>query len=99
MERNNKSPHILNTSSNLFGLCFVVLTSLKALKLDKNTYVDELTVVSMFLFLASCMLSFLSIRSKTNRSEQYERIADNIFLGGLVSLFITTLFIMFNVIS
>lgn len=28
-----KSPHILNASSNLLGLCFVVLTSLKIMKL------------------------------------------------------------------
>jgi hypothetical protein len=35
-KRNNKSPHILNASSNLLGICFVVLTSLKVLNISKN---------------------------------------------------------------
>ncbi len=94
MEENKKSPHILNTSSNLFGLCFVVFTSLKALRLDKDTLLDEFTVVSMFLFLSSCILSFLAIRSTTQRSLFYEKIADYIFLTGLLALFITTVTIM-----
>ena len=58
-EPNQKSAHILNTSATLFGLCFVVLTSLKALKIDKDTLMDECTTCSMFLFMTSCFLSFL----------------------------------------
>ncbi|WP_431198565.1 hypothetical protein ACRQ5D_28840 [Mucilaginibacter sp. P25] len=41
MTRNDKSPHILNAASNLLGLCFVVLTSLKFLKMSDRTYIDE----------------------------------------------------------
>jgi len=33
---NQKAPHILNASSNLLGICFVVLTSLKLLNLAKT---------------------------------------------------------------
>lgn len=96
---NSKSPHILNTSSNLFGLCFVVFISLKALKLSDQSLVDECTALSMFLFISSCLLSFLSIRSKTKRSLVYEKIADYVFLGGLLTLFVTTIFVVFNVIQ
>ena len=97
MERKNTSPHILNTSATLFGLCYVVLTSLKALKLDGETTIDEFTASSMFLFMLSCLFSFLSIRSNTKKV-LLEKIADYIFLTGLLVLFGTTLFIMFHVI-
>jgi hypothetical protein len=97
-EVNNKSSHILNTSATLFGLCYVVFTSLKTLKLDSNTLIDEFTAVSMVLFMISCLLSFLSIRSN-RKSVYFERIADYAFLAGLFTLFIITIFIVFNVVQ
>ena len=97
-EVNGKSSHILSTSATLFGLCYVVFTSLKSLKLDKNTLIDEFTAVSMVLFMISCLLSFLSIRSN-RKSVYFERIADYAFLAGLFTLFIITIFIVFNVVQ
>lgn len=55
---NAKAQHILSTSANLFGLCFVVFTYLKANKLDSATYMDECTAFSMCMFIMSCFLSF-----------------------------------------
>ena len=98
IEKNNTSPHILNTASNLFGICFIVLTSLKILKMQGETLVDEFTTGAMILFMMSCILSFLSIRSKRNSSLYYETLAEILFLIGLFCLFATTLFITFNVI-
>ena len=95
-QKNNRAPHILNASSNLLGLCFVVLTSLKILKFSNTTLIDELTIVATILFMTSCCLSFLSIRGNTTR---YENTADITFLLGLVILFITTLLFSFNIIS
>ena len=40
---NNKSEHILNTSSNLLGFCLVVLTSPKISKYSATSIIDELT--------------------------------------------------------
>ncbi len=98
-EKKNTSPHILNVSSNLLGICFIVLTSLKFLKLQEKTLVDEFTIVAMFLFIIATILSFLSIRSKKDiHRRKLENIADFSFLIGLVSLFATTLLITFNFI-
>lgn len=96
-ETSGKSAHILNSSATLFGLCFVVFTSLKALKLDKDTLIDESTAGTMLLFMTSCLLSFLSIRSK-KRSALYEKIADYVFVTGLFTLTGLTLSITFNVV-
>lgn len=96
-EPNPKSPHILNASSNLLGLCFVVLTSLKLLNISHRTIIDELTGCAIVLFMASCFLSFLSIRgSRVGR--RAETAADYLFLTGIILLFLTTLLFSFNII-
>lgn len=98
-QQNEKSPHILNASSNLLGICFIVLTSLKVLDKSEKTVIDEVTVVAIILFMASCVFSFLSIRRNNKTSELSEKIADIIFLAGLSLLFITTLLFSFNIIK
>jgi predicted membrane channel-forming protein YqfA (hemolysin III family) len=99
MEKSNKSPHILTTSATLFGLCYVVFSSLHALKLEKETLIDEFTSASMFLFLISCIFSFLSIRSNTVRAGLYDKIADYTFLVGLLALFVTTLLLALHIVK
>jgi hypothetical protein len=96
---NNKSSHILTTSSNLLGICFIVLTSLKLLNLDGKTLIDEFTAVAIFLFMFSSVLSFLSLRNENRKGEQLEKIADIIFLLGLFSLFIITMFVTFDIVK
>ena len=96
-DENPKSSHILNASSNLLGLCFVVLTSLKLLNISHRTIIDELTGCAIVLFMGSCFLSFLSIRGSRN-SHRFETIADYMFLTGIILLFVTTLLFSFNVI-
>ncbi|MDB5207703.1 MAG: hypothetical protein JWR72_2778 [Flavisolibacter sp.] len=95
---NNKSPHILNASSNLLGLCFVVLTSLKLLQVAHKTIIDELTLAATILFMSSCLLSFLSIRG-TIKSGRYEEVADYLFIGGILVLFLTTILFSLNAIT
>jgi hypothetical protein len=97
--KEDKSPHILNASSNLLGLCFVVLTSLKLLNISHRTVIDELTTVAIILFMASCMLSFLSIRGNISKSGKFENIADYLFITGICLIFLTTIFFSFNIIK
>jgi surface polysaccharide O-acyltransferase-like enzyme len=99
MAVNNKSPHILNASSNLLGLCFVVLTSLKFLNLSQRTYIDETVTIALVFFMLSCILSFLSIRGNLKAGGRWEAIADYLFLSGMIVLFLTALLILFNVIA
>ncbi len=97
--QNDKSPHILNASSNLLGLCFIVLTSLKLFNVSQKTFIDELTSLAIILFMASCILSFLSIRGNIKRSGRLENIADYLFLAGIILLFVTTILFSLNIIK
>ncbi|MBC7829003.1 MAG: hypothetical protein H7122_14735 [Chitinophagaceae bacterium] len=98
-DRKDNSPHILNTSSTLLGLCFIVLTSLKVTNRTEATIIDELTAVAILMFMTSSFLSFQSMRSQKTPSVLYEKIADFIFLAGLFFLFVTTVLIIFNIIK
>ena len=95
----NRSPHILNTSANLLGLCFIVLTSIKVSKMEHATIIDETTALAIVLFMTSCIFSFLAMRNDTAQSVKLERLADVLFLAGLIVLFITTMLIALNIVN
>jgi len=76
--KKNISRHILPTSSNLLGLCFVILTFIKLSRIANETIIDESIGSLIFLFLVSSVMSYISMRSK-RKSELYEKIADFIF--------------------
>lgn len=94
-----KNVHVMNVSSNLMAICFVVLTSLKILGKSNQTIIDEIAVIAIVLFMTSCCTSFLSIKIKSTRRPLLENIADVVFLSGLALLFVTTLLFAFNVID
>jgi hypothetical protein len=97
MSANNKSPHILNTSANMLGLCLIVLTSLKISDYREKSIIDEMTGIASLLLMFSSLFSFLSLRAKKIiLSAKYENAADYIFLTALLSLFIVIVLITFN---
>jgi hypothetical protein len=98
-DNSNRSPHILNTSANLLGFCLIVLTSVKVSKLNESSIIDEGAALAIILFISSCLSSFLAMRNTGSRSLKMERIADILFLFGLITLFITTILIAFNIIK
>lgn len=95
----NRTPHILNTSATLLGLCFIVLTSLKVAKMSDSTIIDETTALAIILFMTACILSFLSMKRRGPVNYRLERTADIIFLLGLLVLFLTTMMVTFNIIK
>jgi hypothetical protein len=100
MSKDRKSPHILNTSTNLLGFCLIVLTSIKVAGFNHVTVIDDITGVAAILLMASCLLSFLSLRSsKQEWSEKLETVADYIFLSALVCISITIIFVSFNLLK
>ncbi|AXY75473.1 hypothetical protein D3H65_16460 [Paraflavitalea soli] len=94
-----KSPHILNTSSNLLGFCLIVLTSIKISKTGSATIIDDITGMAAILLVISCILSFLSMRSKEEvRSERMESAADIVFLVALIFIALTIILVSFNLL-
>ncbi len=82
-----KQPHILNASSNLVGICFVLITGLKLTGASEGTLADEISLLAALAFVGSCVLSYVSMRTERN-TVRYERAADYLFLSGLFALLI-----------
>ena len=97
-KRNTNSHHILNTSANLLGLCFIVLTSIDIRNLNGASIIDEVTAFAIFNFMSSCLLSFLSMKRNNRLGEKFEYYADILFFIGLFSLSVTAVLITLNVI-
>jgi hypothetical protein len=87
---NGKPPHILNASSNLLGICFIIITGLRLTNLHSTTLADEVSLFAALNFLSACVLSYLSIRIE-KETVRLERWADYLFLVGMISLFIAIL--------
>lgn len=99
-QEHQKSPHILNAASNLTGICFILITSLRIFSnRGERTIIDEAAALAILFFMTSCILSFLSMRSSGTRSNTLETYADYVFLSGLGLLFVVTLLFVFNVIQ
>jgi len=97
-EKKNISRHILPTSANLLGLCFVILSFIKLWARGRvETVIDEFLGVAVILFLISSILSYASMRSK-GKTEFIEKMADIIFLGGLIFLSLISVILVFEVI-
>ncbi|MDD5586117.1 MAG: hypothetical protein PHY92_04055 [Alphaproteobacteria bacterium] len=86
-----KETHILNASSNLLGICFILIAGMKLTNTGENTLADEISIASSLCFLASCILSYLSIRTEKSTGP-FEKGADYLFILGIFSLFIAVLF-------
>jgi len=83
----------------MLGLCFIVITSLKVNHKTAGTVIDEVSAVAIVLFMASSLLSFLSMRSTKASFARYEKMADILFLVGLSLLFVVTLLIVFDIVK
>ena len=95
---NNTSPHILSTATNLLGFCLFVITSLHFSNYAEASIVDEFTSVIAMLLVFSCLFSFVSIRTKSEkREEQMERIADYLFATSLIGILTIVFLIVFQI--
>ena len=95
-DRKNISKHILPASSNLLGICFLILTLKKLWKANGVIqFVDKLDAVVILIFLTASFLSYASMRA-ARRGDLYEKAADIVFLTGLVLLSVIAVITVFE---
>ena len=82
-----KNQHILNASSNLLGICFVIITALRVTALNHQTYADEISLVAAISLLGACVFSYVSMRVERH-AVTCEWWADHTFLIGVFLLFV-----------
>jgi hypothetical protein len=96
---NNTSQHVLNGSTNLLGICFVVYTVMQATGAASRSYIDELTALGAVFFVVSCFLSFLSLRSRVlERKAKFESVADYVFMSGISVVFAIVVLVSLSIV-
>lgn len=94
-----RAPHILNTSSNLLGFTFLILTSTRVVGLPSYSPVPKIAAGCVAIFAISSFLSYMSILSRSlRRSRQYEHAASYIFFLGQLLLTIGAMLLSANFI-
>jgi hypothetical protein len=80
---NGLSAHILPTSATMIGVCLTTLyISLLGPGGTRRVVVDKLMAVDGLVFLASAVLSFISMRSR-HSAVHFEGYAEMVFIAGL----------------
>ncbi len=85
----NISSQIFNTSAQMIGVCLTVIGIFALVSHLKNitTFADELVAIDAGVFVCSCGLSYLAMRTKdTRRRYLLEKRADAVFLIGLLMM-------------
>jgi hypothetical protein len=81
----HRPPHILNASTNLLGICFVIVTGLRLASADARSWADEIVWLAALLLFTSAVSAYLAIRNQGIRKWQVA-LADWTFLGGISAL-------------
>lgn len=81
----SRQPHILNASTNLLGICFVIITGLKLTNANSLSWADEITWSASVFFISSILLSYLALRHD-GQSRWREQWAERTFLFGVAGL-------------
>lgn len=88
--------HIFTASAAMVGVCLTVIGILRVvISLRKEDLIgDDLLAVNSMLYLASCLLSYWALRTRSSRrNHRLEHTADGIFLIALVFTAINAAFI------
>ena len=95
---NDLSHHILPNSATMVGVCIMVISIVKSMAPGLASYlIDKALAIDSLLFMISALLSFSSIRLK-HSTERLERLAEIIFLLGLVSMTLITVIFSFEIV-
>ena len=89
MRNNNLSDHILYVSATMVGVCMTMLSIIQLIpKGTVSRWVDDFLALDSMIFLVSTLLSYWALRHELV-SEKYERVADLVFMGGMILLVMT----------
>jgi len=91
------SHHILAASATLLGISFAIVSLIGAMGHADKTLADEFALLSLTLFLGSCIFAYGSMRSRRQLAA-FGKISEALFIAGLVSLCLLSALISFNVI-
>jgi multisubunit Na+/H+ antiporter MnhF subunit len=100
-ERRELSEYIFSVSAGMVGVWITVIGLFRVVSrsVHVDSIADNLLAFDALVFLASCFLAYLALRSRTKRSVQLlEQMADYLFLAGLTMMSVVAVLIAYEVI-
>src|SRR5437660_8456946 len=94
------SIHIFTVSSAMVGVCLTVIGLIRVVITfgKADTLADDLLAFDALLFLASCLLSYSAMRSRSfRRMHRIERAADVVFIVAMIVMTTICAFITYAV--
>ncbi len=89
MRNNNLSNHILYVSATMVGVCMTMLSIIQLIPKEAvSRWVDDALSLDSMIFLASTLLSYWALRHELE-SERFEKVADLVFMVGMILLVMT----------
>jgi hypothetical protein len=79
--------HIFTTSAVMLGVCMTVVGVLHVCTALRNvdTFGDDLLSINSMIYLSSCLCAYWALRTRRRQRNQFlERLADGLFLTGLI---------------
>ncbi|WP_136513611.1 hypothetical protein [Geomonas edaphica] len=96
------SVHIFTASAAMVGVCLTVIGLVRVFITIKrvDTLADDILAVASLIFLTSCLLSYWALRTrKRQRMYRIERVADAVFIFGLLLMVVVCGIITFIIES
>lgn len=96
------SVHIFTASAAMVGVCLTVIGLVRVFITMKriDTLADDILAVASLIFLTSCLLSYWALRTrKRQRMYRIERVADAVFIVGLLLMVVVCGIITFIIES
>ena len=93
------SPLIFSVSAGMIGVCLTVISLINLGNKIRNsrTLGDDLTALDALVFILSCYLSYVAMKTKDrSRRLSLEKAADRIFLTGLLLMVAVCLFVVYS---
>jgi hypothetical protein len=82
------------------GFCLFVITSLHIANRTETHDIDKFTSVIAVLLTVTCVISFISLRTKNAKKEKwFETIADYLFISSLIGILVVILLITLNLVK
>ena len=78
-----RTHYIVDSAATLLGVSLIIVTAVHISGKSATSIADELSFAAALLFLVSCGASHQAV---VRRNDRFERIADNIFALGLLTL-------------
>lgn len=93
------SHHIFPVSAGMVGVCLTVISLINISSAVKkiDTLCDDLTALDAVVFILSCYLSYVAIKTKDRKRKLLlEKLADRVFLFGLFTMVLVCIFVVYK---